>query len=110
MKNHEAKRIGNTEKVTYIKMYPTACVKCQIGQDWYKCQFEVDFVPDGCYPDYMEVERFVCEEIDGKELNIEQAAKILYDFLKETFEPVYLTVTNHIKGCKTHFNVDVIIG
>lgn len=107
MKKTDVKRLGNNEGVTLIVMHPTACVKCQLGQDWYKCEFEVDFMPNGCYPDYMEVGRFVEEEIDGKELNIEHAAKVLYDFLKETYEPSSLRVCNHIRGCKTHFDVDV---
>lgn len=110
MKKTEAKRIGNIEHVSIIKMRPTACVKCQIGQDWYRCEFEVVFIPSGCYPDYMQVGQFVNECIEGKELNIEQAAKLLYDFLLQTYEPEALTVTNHIRGCKTHFDVDVTIG
>lgn len=109
MKKTDVKRLGNNENVTMIVMHPTACVKCQIGQDWYKCEFEVDFVPDGCYPDYMEVAQFVADSIEGRELNIEHAAKILYDFLKETYEPNSLSVCNHIRGCKTHFDVDVYV-
>lgn len=100
--------IENKENVTNIVMYPVAFTKCKIGQDWYKCGFEVHFVPGECYPDYMEVSSFVCSEIDGHELNIEEAAKILYDFLKK-YSPLQLKVTNHITGCKTHFNVDVTI-
>lgn len=102
------KKLENIEKVKRIIMRPTACVKCQIGQDWYQCEFEVDFIPDEYYPDYMEVESFVIREIDGKELNIEQAAKILKDHLLQ-YEPKQITVTNHIHGCKTHFDVDVTI-
>lgn len=102
-------RIENREEVTKIKMMPTACVKCQIGQDWYQCKFEVGFIPTKYYPDYMEVCQFVREEIDGKELNIEQAAKLLLDFLKH-YEPDDVWVTNHVTGCKTHFDVDVTVG
>lgn len=109
MKKTDVKRLGNNENVTWIVMHPTACVKCQIGQDWYKCEFEVDFIPSGYYPDYMEVAQFVAENIEGKELNIEQAAKILYDFLKEAYGPNELRVCNHIIGCKTHFDVDVYV-
>lgn len=109
MKKPEVKRLGNIERVTRIVMHPTAFVKCQIGQDWYKCEFEVELVPSGYYPDYMEVASFVQSNIDGKELNIEQAAKVLRDFLKENYEPKALSVCNHIRGCKTHFDVDVYV-
>lgn len=109
MKKTEVKRLGNNERVKRIIMHPTACVKCQIGQDWYKCEFEVEFIPNGYYPDYMEVSRYVEENIDGQEMNIEQAAKMLCDFLKEAYEPKAVSVCNHIKGCKTHFDVDVYV-
>lgn len=102
-------KIFNQEQVTNIIMRPHACVKCQIGQDWYPCEFEVKFEPSDYYPDYMEIEQFVKDEIDGHELNIEQAAKRLYDFLIN-YEPRHLIVINHVQNCKTHFNVDVQIG
>lgn len=106
----EITRIKNDEEVSFITMKPTACVKCAIGQDWYQCNFEAMFQPDEFYPDYMQVCNFVRKEIDGKELNIEQAAKLLYDFLKREYKPLGLCVVNHVTGCKTHFDVDVQIG
>ena len=102
-------RLENKEHVTKIVMWPTAYTKCKIGQDWYKCEFEIHFIPSTCYPDYMEVHRFVMEQIDGKELNIEEAAAILRDMLEKNYHPQKLKVINHIAGCKTHFNVDVVI-
>ena len=102
-------QIKNRENVSQIIMKPTAIAKCKIGQDWYRMQFEVVFCPGDCYPDYMEVNQFVLEEMDGKELNIEEAADMLYKKLLD-YNPVSLKVTNHITGCKTHFDVDVTIG
>ena len=101
-------KIENKENVTKITMMPTAYTKCKIGQDWYKCQFECCFLPGDCYPDYMEVNAYIMDEIDGKELNIEEAARMLYDFLMQ-YAPEYLKVVNHIRDCKTHFDVDVTI-
>lgn len=101
-------KIINIEQVSSIRMRPTAVSKCKIGQDWYRMEFEVVFNPGDCYPDYMEVNDFIMQEIDGKELNIEEAAKIIYDMLL-AYNPKYLSVTNHIHGCKTHFDVDVTI-
>ena len=102
-------KIKNAENVTEIVMKPTAYTKCKIGQDWYKCNFEVFFIPSDNYPDYMEVNGFIMSHIDGHELNIEEAARILYDHLME-YKPESLKVINHIRECKTHFDVDVIIG
>ena len=101
--------IRNRENVISITMKPTACVKCAIGKDWYNCKFEVIFGPNEFYPDYMEVGDFVRHNIDGKEMNIEEAAKALYDFLLQ-YEPERLAVTAHVSDCKTHFDVDVTVG
>lgn len=101
-------KIENKENVRFITMRPTAFVKCKIGQDWYKCDFEASFLPNKFYPDYIEVNNFVMKEIDGHEMNIEEATKVLYDFLMK-YEPSDLEVTNRICGCKTHFDVDVTI-
>lgn len=101
--------IKNNENVTEIVMKPTAYTKCKIGQDWYRCEFDVVFIPGDCYPDYMEVNSFIMQNIDGHELNIEEAARMLYDMLKK-YNPRGLRVTNYIRDCKTHFDVDVTIG
>lgn len=101
-------KIPNKENIQEITMHPSACVKCQIGQDWYKIDFTVYFTPDHCYPDYMEVQAYIMEQIDGKELNIEQAARMLYDHLRE-YNPKELLVTADIMGNKVHFDVSVTI-
>ena len=103
-------RIQNGENVTKITMHPTAYTKCRIGQDWFLNRFEVNFMPEDFYPDYMEVNAFIQENIEGKEMNIEEAAKTLFDFLNVAYKPSELQVVNHIRDCKTHFDVDVVIG
>lgn len=101
-------RLKNKEKVMSIVMKPTAHVKCRIGGDWYECRFLITFEPNKYYPDYTKVQEFIMQNIDGKELNIEEAAKILYDYLMK-YEPKALSVTNRIEDCKTHFDIDVTI-
>lgn len=101
-------RIKNVEAVQTITLFPTAYTKCQIGQDWFLNEFEVRFIPDKYYPDYMEVDAFIQENIEGKEMNIEKAVKTLKDFLLK-YEPVRVDITDHIRKCKTHFNVDVTV-
>lgn len=98
--------IKNTQDITSIVMKPVSINKCEIGQDWYKNELEVEFTPHDKYPDYTEVYEFVMREIDGKELNIEDVVDILYKHLLE-YSPLYLKVTSHVRGCKTHFDVDV---
>ncbi len=101
-------RLENKEKIDRIEMRPTACVKCAIGQDWYQCHFNVTFVPNEYYPDYMDVEQYIMEEIDGHELNIEEAVNKLFAFLKNIYEPKHLSVECDVRGCKVHFDVLVV--
>lgn len=101
-------KLTNKEHVKEIIMKPTACVFCRIGKDWYSCRFVALFYPALYYPDYMEVQQFITEHIDGHELNIEEAGRVLYDHLKE-YEPDDLIVTVEVEDCKTHFDVEVTI-
>lgn len=103
-------KIPNKENVKEIVMYPTAYTKCKIGQDWFLNRFEVHFMPNKFYPDYMQVNAFIQEQIEGKEMNIEQATRCLYEFLSYEYSPSEIRVIDHIRDCKTHFDVDVIIG
>lgn len=99
--------LSNTEKIVFITMKPTAITKCQIGQDWYKHNFEISFYPDEYYPDYMEVEAWITKNIDGQELNIEQAVDRIYRYLESEYKPKSLTVKDYIHGNKVHFDVMV---
>lgn len=101
-------KIPNKENVKKIIMHPIAYTKCQIGQDWFLNRFEVNFLPGDYYPDYMEVQKFIQSEIEGREMNIEVAAKTLYNFLMQ-YDPSGLEITDHITDCNTHFNVDVTV-
>lgn len=101
-------KIKNTQDISFILMKPVAYTKCAIGQDWYKNELEIDFVPKDCYPDYMAVNEWIMKNIDGKEFNIEDVVEKIYDYLKEEYTPESLSVVDHIRGCKTHFDVDVI--
>ena len=100
-------KIKNTQLINKIIMHPVAYTKCVIGQDWYKNELEIQFIPGDCYPDYMEVNDYIMQEIDGAEMNIEDVVDKVYSYLMDNYIPDVLIVTNHIKGCKTHFDVDV---
>lgn len=101
-------KIKNEQRIGRIAMYPIAYTKCVIGGDWYKNELEIEFVPADCYPDYMDVNDYIMQEIDGQELNIEDVVDKVYQYLQVNYEPQSLVVIDHIKGCKTHFDVDVI--
>lgn len=99
-------RIENKEKINKITMKPFATCLCHIGQDWYLNKFEIEFYPNNYYPDYMEVDKWINENIEGKELNIEQAVDLIYWHLMK-YEPYDVFVKSIVEDCKTHFNVIV---
>ena len=100
-------KIKNIEQVKRITMKPTAITKCAIGQDWYKHELVITFVPSHCYPDYMQVEEWIMNEIDGKELNIEEVVDKVYNKLTIEYEPEELHIKDFIYGNKVHFDVVV---
>lgn len=100
-------KIQNTQGISHIIMKPVAYTKCAIGQDWYKNELIIYFTPDTCYPDYMGVNSWLMENIDGKEFNIEDVVNEVYKFLTKTYEPKELKIEDHICGCRTHFDVIV---
>lgn len=101
-------KLNNSECIKQIIMRPVAYTKCRIGGDWYKNELVIKFVPEDFYPDYMEVNRFIMDHIDGKELNIEEVVALVRDMLYNEYNPKRVVVVDHVRGCKTHFDVTVI--
>ena len=99
-------KLSNTQQIKRITMHPQAACKCVLGGDWYTINFDIEFIPNDSYPDYMEVQDFVQRHIDGESLNIEDAVAILRDMLIG-FYPHGVSVTAKIVNAKTHFNVEV---
>lgn len=99
--------IKNTQGISKIIMKPFGECKCAIGQDWYHINFEITFIPNGYYPDYMDVSKFVTNSINGKELNIEDAVNVIGEYLYTKYNPAKLTVTADVKDVVTHCPVTV---
>lgn len=100
--------IKNTQGITQIILKPFGECKCAIGQDWYHIDFEITFIPDAFYPDYMDVSRYVSEHINGHELNIEDAIQRMWVFLKNTYNPKKLIIKGIVDNVTTHCPVVVI--
>ncbi len=98
--------LENTQSIKLITMKPVAFTKCVIGQDWYRNELEIIFEPGEEYPDYIDVNNWIMEQIDGQEMNIEDVVDAVYKFLLN-YNPRFLKVRDYIKGCKTHFDVIV---
>lgn len=101
-------KIENTQNISKIIMRPWTIFKCQIGQDWFKNDLEIEFVPNKYYPDYMDIVEYIKNNLDGSEMNIEDMLESLYIFLFVEYDPTYVKITDNVFESKTHFSVTVI--
>ena len=98
--------IENKENIKRITMLPTAITLCDIGNDWYKNELTIVFYPKKYYPDYMKVQKWIMDNIDGKRLNIEQVVDLVYNYML-TYDPANVHITDKVTGNKVHFDVIV---
>lgn len=97
--------IENKENVLFVEMFPKAKCFCPIGKAWYTNQFHISFYPYEYYIDYLDLENFIEENIEGKALTIESACSVLLSyFKKQNLNSV--TVVSTVEDA-THFNVRV---
>jgi len=89
-----------------IEMHPSAKCFCTLGQQWYQADMTVLMVPGDEVPDYCEVQQFIREEMDGRNLIIEEAVTVLFNHLINEYEPVSLMVEARV-GPGLHFPVAV---
>ena len=98
--------IKNEYKVTSITISGEAKCFCPLGQDWYTNRFTMELQPDEVIPDYCEIDRYIDENINGKHYIIEEAVKILYEYLASTYAPDFLRVSSSVTDA-THCAVVV---
>lgn len=101
-------KIRNNEGISKIVMKPFAECLCAIGRDWYHIEFEVTFMPSKYYPDYMDISKFISDNISGKEMNIETAVDVLGTMINKDYQPHMLTVKGIVNKVVTHFPVEVV--
>lgn len=88
--------IENTQGITRI-IYKTKTKNyCPIGKDWYTSNIQVQIEPAKIIPDYIDLDEFVAERINQKELIIENVAKDLYCHIMSEYLPKSLIVTIHV--------------
>ena len=73
---------------------------CPLGKSWYTNHFTVKFEPAGVIPDYCVMDKWIAENIEGKELIIEAAVDALYNYLETTYSPNFLEVTSYVEDAK----------
>lgn len=100
------RQLQNNQKITCITMNPVAHTRCVIGGDWYRNDFTILFYPKYSYPDYTELQEWIMTNLDGQDLNIEDAVDMLFEELL-WYDPKALKVIDRVADCKTHFPVTV---
>ena len=101
-------KIKNKQNIKQIIMKPTVSCFCPLGQDWYKIDFDISFIPRDFYPDYCEVQNYILNNINKQQLTIEEAVDIIYDYLQKEYLPEDLTVQANVNIVQSHFPVIVI--
>lgn len=101
-------KILNKQKIKQIIMKPSASCFCPLGQDWYKIDFTINFIPKDYYPDYCDIQLFISQNINKQQLTIEDAIDILYKHLQEKYLPENITIEANINIVQSHFPVIVI--
>lgn len=75
--------IENNENVKTVEMFPQVKCFCPLGKDWYTNKLHITLEITDYYIDYLDVQKFLKEEVEGHGFTIEGACKKIYDFLKE---------------------------
>ena len=102
----------NTQKITKIIFEPkTTHNFCPLGQLYcdelekngspkmlphYTNHFRITFIPGEFVCDYIDVEKWIVANINDKNLIIEDAVTVLYDYVNETYKPTYLKVETYV--------------
>ena len=99
----------NTMHVNEIEMKIVARSYCPLGQDGYTNRFTVLFSPNEVIPDYIDVEKWVQKNItESSVLTIEDSVSLLYNYLNDTYKPMFLTITSEVDDA-AHFPVKVTV-
>ena len=101
-------KIKNRQNIKQIIMKPTVSCFCPLGQDWYKIDFDISFIPRDFYPDYCDVQNYILNNINKQQLTIEEAIDIIYNYLQKEYLPENLTVQANVNIVQSHFHVIVI--
>ncbi len=98
----------NNEYILKIKMNPSAHVFCPLGQAWYTLNLNIEMLPDGVIPDYVEVQQWINENLDGKTLSIEDAICNCANYFKTEYTPKQINIDAVVNDA-AHFPVIVSV-
>lgn len=94
-------KIQNIQGITNIKITPSVCCYCPLGNDWYNMLIEIEFNVGLYFPDYCDIRKYLNENIQGKSLIIEDVISKIYQYMLN-YEPKQLTVRGIVKEIESH--------
>lgn len=94
-------KIHNIQGIKEIKITPSVCCYCPLGNDWYNMKVSIQFKVGAYYPNYCDIRQFLNEEIQGKGLIIEDVLDKIYDFML-SYEPMNLKVSGEVEEIESH--------
>lgn len=62
----------------------------------YTNHFRITFIPRKLICDYIDVEKWIASNINDKNLIIEDAVSMVYDYVMNTYNPSYLKVETYV--------------
>lgn len=89
--------IKNEYGISKIKIDATSKNYCPLGKDWYTNNFEIELRAGDFIPDYCEVDNYINQTINGRQMIIEEAVKYLHDFIVKKYNPDKCVVRSYVE-------------
>lgn len=100
--------VKNNYGIRNISIDAEAKCFCPLGNDWYTNQFTIDIEVAHDIPDYVVLDKWIAEHINGRSMIIEEATAAVYQHVMETYQPYSCTVRSYVDDA-THSAVTVTI-
>lgn len=69
---------------------------CPLGNDWYTNKFDIEIGVADCIPDYIDVDKWIAENINGKSMIIEEAVSKVHQYIMDGYKPHSCSVCSHV--------------
>ena len=99
-------QFANTMSIDDIAMEKSVKCFCPIGKSWCTYEIDISMEPLSVIPDYLEVEKYLDEQIGGAALTMEDAASNVRDHIAGKYFPKFVRVSLHCSDAK-HMPVTV---
>ena len=88
--------IKNDYGISRINIEATAKNYCPLGRDWYTNNFTIEIEVAHSIPDYCDVDDYIYQTINGRQMISEEAVKYLHDFIVKKYSPDRCVVRSYV--------------